>query len=214
MTEKIEQKITNLQQLSLPQSFFVYGTLRDDNDSGARWTAKWTKNISFACPAKVYGFKMFQCKKLNYPFALRTGNKHDVIVGRFVTFHDANVFNHKLMEADKIEHYDATQPDHEENAYVRDIVDVELVEPHHRIREEFFGAANDDLSAKQAIIYYQRSGVSPMAQCVEIPNGDWLDRHLLRAHEQQSPFAKWIVHSLERDCNEMKMNYYTPLSML
>ena len=48
--------------------FFVYGTLRDDDTSGAPWTAYWTANASFCSYAKVHGFKMYKSKKSNYPF--------------------------------------------------------------------------------------------------------------------------------------------------
>merc|ERR1719195_1869213 len=58
----------------LPQRFFVYGTLRDDDNSGALWTSSFTKGVSHAFDAKVYGFKMYRSKRHKFPFAIRTHN--------------------------------------------------------------------------------------------------------------------------------------------
>ena len=123
--------------MNLPQSFFVYGTLRDDDNSGAKWTSKWCSDLSHACNAKVYGFKMYKSKQLNYPFALKTNNKNDIMIGRMITFKDKNIFYHKLLEADQIEDYDATNPNENENEYVRDIVDVHIMDNNQNIKMSF-----------------------------------------------------------------------------
>ena len=54
----------------LPSKFFVYGALRDDDDSGAS-----------ATNGKLYGYKMYQRKGTNYSFAVSTGNIKHFIVG-------------------------------------------------------------------------------------------------------------------------------------
>ena len=48
----------------LPQQFFVYGTLRDDDDSNVYWRKNWIKN-GIAQNAKLIGFKLIllNCKK-------------------------------------------------------------------------------------------------------------------------------------------------------
>lgn len=165
-------KLERAKSLKLPQSFFVYGTLRDDDDSGAKWTKKWCRDISHACNAKVYGFKMYKCRKLKYPFALRTNNDNDFMIGRLITFNDKDLFYHKLFEADQIEDYDDTHPDDQENEYIRSIVDVKIMNNNQNIKDEFY-------EYKKAIIYHQREGVSELTECDQIPNGDWMDRYLL-----------------------------------
>ena len=48
----------------------MYGTLRDDDDSGAAWTADFIRHISFACSGVVRGASMWWGADLNYPFVM------------------------------------------------------------------------------------------------------------------------------------------------
>jgi len=43
-----------------PLPFFVYGTLRDDDDSGAEWTAKFVKGASLCEPGTLRGARLYQ----------------------------------------------------------------------------------------------------------------------------------------------------------
>ena len=137
----------------LPSHFFVYGTLRDDDDSGALWTMSWTAGCT-ASYGKLSGFKMYQKPGFEYPFAVRTGERSDFIVGRLVTWNDDKVVEEKRKTADAIEGY------HEENAHVlfhRDIVDAEDAKG----------------QMVRALVYHQPS---PYIPCDAVPNGDWLQR--------------------------------------
>eukprot|EP01083_Nonionella_stella_P075723 205948_1 len=175
MSIKHDERIETLKRMDLPHRFFVYGTLRDDDDSGAEWTRNWINDVSFACNAKVYGFKMYKLKGTNYPFALRTNDDNDVIIGRLLQWTDEQTFYEKVLGADDIEDYDDTHPDDDENEYIRDIVDVHMTD-------------NAQNEITKAIIYYQRQGVSPLHKCHEIPDGDWMHRHLIV--RDKKPFQK------------------------
>merc|ERR1719242_2575235 len=142
--------------------FFVYGTLRDDDNSGAPWTAYWTKNASFCSYAKVYGFKMYKSKKLNYPFALQTNNPNDYITGRLLQWNHKATFDQKLLEADHIENYDENSFD----GYTRSIMDVEIIQ-------------DGITDCTKAVMYFQKFGTQSLINCDEVPNGDWMNRDLL-----------------------------------
>ena len=149
----------------LPHRFFVYGTLRDDLDENASWTADWIRGVSKAWNAKVYGFKMYKCKHLSYPFAIKTNKRKDCISGRVLQWNNEQIFHQKLLEADDIEDYDDAHPEDENNEYIREVVDAKIL--------------NQDKIVK-AIMYYQKTNVSQLSECDEIPNGNWMDRHLLK----------------------------------
>merc|ERR1711933_53179 len=142
--------------------FFVYGTLRDDDNSGAPWTAYWTKNVSFCSYAKVYGFKMYKSKKANYPFAIQTNNPNDYIMGRLLQWNNPNTFQQKLLEADHIENYDENDFD----GYTRSIMDVETIQ-------------DGITDCTKAIMYFQQFGTKSLINCDEVPDGDWMNRDLL-----------------------------------
>jgi gamma-glutamylcyclotransferase (GGCT)/AIG2-like uncharacterized protein YtfP len=55
------------------QYLAVYGTLRDDDNSGAAWTKEFVKDLERAQSGRVvteFGIEMYWSRKLNYPFAL------------------------------------------------------------------------------------------------------------------------------------------------
>lgn len=87
-------------------SFSVYGTLRDDDDSGATWTAPFLLDLppNSAFDGIVKGFRMVRNQVHNYPYALKTDNDEDLLVVRVLTF-PAEIFSRKLAEADVIEMY-------------------------------------------------------------------------------------------------------------
>ena len=104
--------------------FFVYGPLRDDNDSGSVYTKQWLLNCK-AGSGRLYGYRLYKERYEDYPFAVRTGRDSDYINGRIIEWpHCRNgalleVLTEKLETADRIEGYiDGF------NLYGRGIVDV------------------------------------------------------------------------------------------
>lgn len=142
---------------ALPQRFFFYGTLRDDDDSGANWTKNFIEDC-IATNAKLYGFKLYKNVDEDWPFAIKSNNKSDYIVGRLTHWDNGfEFFKEKLKEADEIEDYE--DDDNEElNIYQRDVFDV----------------VTDENQVFQAIVYYQK--VTDLQEAIEIPSGDWLQR--------------------------------------
>jgi len=161
-----------IKSINLPQRFFVYGTLRDDDNSGALWTSTFTDGVSDAFDAKVYGFKLFKARRLKFPFAIRTNNAKDFVVGRVLHWKDPIDFHEKVLHADKIEHYDSTRME-ADNEFLREVVDVEIMD---KIEGQ---TTETESSTERAIIYYQNMPSIGLFHCDEIPNGDWMNRDLL-----------------------------------
>ncbi len=70
------------------QRLAVYGTLRDDDDSGAAWTKPFVGDVDSAETAVVSGFRLYASKKLGYPFAVSTGDAKGTRY-RLVLSHDS-----------------------------------------------------------------------------------------------------------------------------
>ena len=157
-----------LDTMSTSTRFFAYGTLRDDDDSGAVWTSEWTAGVSRVWHAKIRGFKMYKSKRANWPFALRTGRADDFMVGRLLQWDEPDTFYRKVQHADRIEDYDAMHPEGADDGFLRDVVEVELMQAQAQTQE-----------LVTAIIYFQRTPASALFGCDAIPNGDWMERHLL-----------------------------------
>ena len=158
------QRIKMEKRNELPSLFFVYGTLRDDDDSGAVWTAGWTAGCT-ARNGKVYGFKLYvQSRGASYPFAARSDNEYDCVVGRIVTWADSETVDAKRKKADQIEGYDDFFGN-TQSLFQRKVVHVEDV---------------DNGGEKvEAIMYFQDAPVRQMHQMPgreEVPIGDWLQR--------------------------------------
>jgi len=131
-------------------SIFVYGTLRDDDDSGAPWTRNFVADVDKAQPATMACVQLYRNPRLPYPFALLTGVQEHITVGRLLTWHDAALFVSKLQQADTIEGY---RPDGT-GEYARTILPARLGCGH----------------VQQAYVYYQQKNAS--AELIE--GGDWL----------------------------------------
>ena len=131
--------------------FFVYGTLRDDDDSGSPWTGPWIANCN-AKDGQCPGYKMFQEKHLNYPYAVKTGDPNDVLIGRVLTWNDSATILAKLKSADDIEEYEDGNPD---SLYQRTVVDID---------------------GTPCYLYYQNPSQSVIDRSVAVPNNDWLQR--------------------------------------
>lgn len=131
--------------------FFVYGTLRDDDDSGSPWTGPWIANC-IAKDGQCSGYKMFQERNLNYPYAVKTDNPNDVLIGRVLTWKDSATILAKLKSADDIEEYEDGNPD---SLYQRTVVDI---------------------NGTPCYLYYQNPSQSVIDRSVAVPNNDWLQR--------------------------------------
>lgn len=138
----------------------VYGTLRDDDDSGASWTSSFIANRTSACSGIVRGAKLYWAHKLNYPCALVTNNTNDHIHVRVMTFGTGEEWTRKLVEADRIEGYDLEAEGRSE--YVRRRVIVEV------------GCEGSGLHVDAWI--YVATKLDHFGQVVELPHGDWTRR--------------------------------------
>ena len=89
---------------------FTYGTLRDDDDSGAQWTAEWIAGaISHA--AHMEGLQLFLPKHdAPYPGAMLVDSPEVAGAGRLMSWPDPATWSAKLHAADAIEKYDPDAP--------------------------------------------------------------------------------------------------------
>lgn len=147
---------------ALPQHFFVYGTLRDDDPSPkAPWNRAFVSG-ALGQPATLRGFKLFGSHRVNFPFAMQTQSHSDVVVGRLLHWDEALTFQQKLDSADQIEGF--VGENDPANLYDRNVVTVQ----------------DESGRSVEAVVYHMRPG--KMRQTFEIAGGDWLGR-------QQCAFA-------------------------
>ena len=142
-------------------SLAVYGTLRDDDDSGAPWTSAFVANRTSALPGVVRGVRLFHITDLHYPCAILSHDVRDHIHVRVLEW-DVGAFAEKLKEADQIEGY--TEGDEEGSEYVRRKVDVELG-----------GEGEGGEGVKPAWIYVATK-LEKFGAVEELPHGDWMRR--------------------------------------
>ena len=123
---------------SRPRHLFTYGTLRDDDNSGASWTKPFVKG-SVAWDGECSGLLLFQrVSGAEYPGGElveqdpAADERVPVAKGRILSWQewewDAPVFSSKLASADSIEAYDESDP--EESFYLRSIVRVSIPNTH------------------------------------------------------------------------------------
>jgi len=160
--------------------FFVYGPLRDDNDdSGSVLTKQWLLNCK-AESGRMYGFRLYKERYEDYPFAVRTGDPRDYVIGRIIEWKHAKngmreqVFSSKLQTADRIEGFiDGF------NLCQRSVVDV----------------INEDGQRIPAIAYYQNVSVDDgdLQFYDQIPERDWLKRDRSRDLSEYNPSAEMLA---------------------
>jgi hypothetical protein len=88
-------------------SFFVYGSLRPDDDSGQSWTKKWLKNLTWH-KAKLPRARLY---KADYAFIVledqdrqpEQRSSSGYVVGYVVTASSREDYEEKLQYADEIE---------------------------------------------------------------------------------------------------------------
>jgi len=128
------------------EGFFVYGTLRPDDDSGASWTKSFCEgmesDIAFLPGASLY--------VEGYP-AVSLEQTRCSVRGCFLQPSSSDMLAAKLLEADRIEGY----PD----LYDRTVMLVNTLSGGSRL----------------AYVYH-RTGRTDRANCVRIADGDWLSR--------------------------------------
>ena len=151
------------------RSFAVYGTLRDDDDSGAAWTAGFISGLSSARSGVVRGLRLFQVCSLNYPCAIVTNDASHHIHVRVLSY-PAAAFPAKLRMADRIEGYHAGRE--EDSEYVRRKVSVELM------ADEGGEKQGEGCSEKETVAswLYVATRLEAFGKVVELPHGDWLRR--------------------------------------
>lgn len=129
------------------EGFFVYGTLRPDDDSGATWTKSFIEGmdseVAFLPGASLY-------IDGSYP-AVSLEQTHCSVRGVFLRPTSSSMLSSKLAEADRIEGF----PD----LYDRIALPVQT--------------ASD---GTQKAYVYHRTGRTDRAKCTRVPDGDWLSR--------------------------------------
>jgi NAD-dependent deacetylase len=132
------------------RQFFVYGSLRPDDDSGASWTKKFTWKLD-ARPALLRGASLYQ-----ESYAAVVFEETATAVRGMVLTVPAEKWQEKLAEADSIEGY----PD----LYDRVVADVEVLDKSGR-----------PVGTERAWVYH-RTGKFERDVAQRIPDGDWLSR--------------------------------------
>ena len=107
---------------------------------------------------------MYQHKDASYPFAIRTDNQNDFIIGRVMEF-DKNLFTKKLSHADHINGYNPNEP--KKSYYERLIVDAYLDD----IAENKNGKRGTSI---KCISYIQKLGTTNLSDCIAVPYNDWI----------------------------------------
>lgn len=136
----------------------VYGTLRDDDDSGSSWTATFLQGLKSSQSATVSGFEMWQTRDRRWPLAFPSLDPNETICVRMLEF--ADQFEEKIIEADEIEVVrwdDSAQS--ETSEYFRVEVDAQIS---NRVVRCYMYVANDRPESNEN---WQR-----------ISSGDWLQR--------------------------------------
>eukprot|EP01084_Bolivina_argentea_P132385 233627_1 len=199
---------------NLPTRFFVYGSTRDDDDSGNTWTAKFVQGCIKAYDAKIYGHKIYKRIDQNFPFSIKTNNAKDFVVGRVLEF-EKDLFLKKLTHADYINGYDPNRNENE-NYYQRVIVNAYLQNDSTKSTEQI-----------KAISYIQNTDTTSLSKCIEIPFNDWMKRHALNTsgknennyekYDKMGKYSKYkkitkmkqkqVLKSKYMDTNDKKNDY-------
>ena len=139
----------------IPKACFVYGSLRPDDDSGQMWTKQACEGMT-ARKAIVKGAQLF---KDSYAVAILERPGHHV-VGWVLTHDDDAVFKEKLEGYDRIEGYNADNP--EQGLYMRDVTEATLVDED-----------GNETGETEFTYIYHRKGIS---ENEPVEDGDWMKR--------------------------------------
>jgi len=141
---------------------FAYGTLRDDDNSGAPWTKPWIQGV-IGQDAFVRGVRLFQEEGVTWPYVVLSPSQRDVVHGRLLHWKDGDTFAARLRASDEIEEY---EPGNSFSLYQRTVIKVYLSTKN--------GSTGHTGSPQKAWMYYQRR-ITPHSSLV--PGGDWMLRH-------------------------------------
>lgn len=133
------------------EGFFVYGTLRPDDNSGASWTESFNEGMD-AEVAFLHGASLYVDGR--YP-AVNLEQTSCCVRGAFLKPKRSIDFSAKLKEADRIEGY-TNSPD---DLYDRVVLHVQTASG----------------SSKLAYVYH-RTGKTDRSSCTRVLAGDWLSR--------------------------------------
>ena len=154
--------------------FFVYGSLRPDDDSGQSWTKSAVSNLhaqkARLCNAKLYQ-EEYACAVLLDSSSSKSsgcGINDNCIVGYVLSTNDEQLFKEKLRMFDEIEGYYSSSSNN--NEYDRTVRDVELIPS---TKTDGNNSSIGKTRSVKAYVYHRTN------QCDRkklIPSGDWLHR--------------------------------------
>jgi len=144
------------------QRIAVYGTLRDDDNSGAAYTKQFLKDVTIAEFGTLHGAKMYRKDGVNYPFVVLNGNQDDKVVVRLLYWADPLAFQRQLNIADSIEGIAD-----EKAQYQRVLVRIHRKSPRRK----------DNKKPKDSSMYaYCYVAKEVEKEWVALQSGDWLSR--------------------------------------
>ena len=153
----------------------VYGTLRDDDNSGAAWTKEFVADAS-AYSAIVSSFIMMLEEQTAWPFAFPSNSRHDCIVIRLLHWSDPQTFQQKLKLADSIEDFDPSAPPLTPSALASILVDNSQRIPYQRS----VVTAQVGMDRIPAFMYHCPAELLPHISKAKnwkrLESGDWLQR--------------------------------------
>lgn len=160
----------------------TYGTLRDDDDSGAPWTKAFIADRTHAYGGYVDGYRLYYSPLRGYPLAVPITKQHvDVNEGinphsrlrvRILVWKEER-WHQKLLEADEIEGY---QIDNEaESEYVRRVVRIYLDNPEEYFKDHCVNHANKPPLFVDAWMYICED-TQRFKDAIPLEHGDWLLR--------------------------------------
>lgn len=139
----------------LAVGFFVYGSLRPDDDSGQAWTKSFCEGLE-AQPATLHGASLYIDNYAAVCFEQTRCKVRGVLLTPAQAKNRAVVMAAKLAEADRIEGYPGL--------YKRSV------------REVYVQGAGGKLVARNAYVYH-RTGLTDRERCPCVADGDWLSRN-------------------------------------
>eukprot|EP01084_Bolivina_argentea_P070882 128887_1 len=138
---------------SSENSFFVYGILRDDDNSNSEWKSVFLSGC-LTSNGKLNGYKMYEDKLTDFPFLLKTDDKNDIIFGTILTCKNNTTFKEKLTDSDQMYGYGFYDNIERASVFVDNI---------------------DSNNKVKAILYYQKTA-KDIKSCRNIESGDWLNQ--------------------------------------
>ena len=162
--------------------FFVYGSLRPDDDSKQSWTKNAVSGL-YARKARLCNAKLYQeeyaCAVLlvDSPSSIKSsgnsssGSDNNSVMGYVLSTNDEQLFKEKLRLFDQIEGYNYDGSPN--NLYDRTVRDVELIPSTSNVNNNSNRSSIQTRGSVKAYVYHRTN------QCKReklIPSGDWLQR--------------------------------------